>query len=178
MKELVLCIAGQIASGKTTFSHGIATYLSWKRAGFGDFIRMEAMKRGLDSESRDVLQRIGTELIDTGWISFCSSFLRAFEWNKGDGLVVDGVRHIECIQTLQKLVEPMDLILVYIEIDPKERESRFKQRGLDASKINVTENHETEQHHSDLRLRANLILDGCSTIQENIQKVDGFLGAF
>ena len=47
-QPLVLAFAGRIASGKSTFSMGLAQVLGWPRVSFGDYVRQVARHSGLE----------------------------------------------------------------------------------------------------------------------------------
>lgn len=135
----VLAFAGAIGSGKSTVSAAVASELGWPRASFGDYVRAEARRRGLDASSRDVLQALGETLISEGWDTFCAGVLRQADWRPGTPLVIDGIRHIEAIDTLAKLTAPSSIRLVYLEASEEERRRRLYARGLgnDAERLRL-----------------------------------------
>ncbi len=169
MKSMVLSIAGPIASGKTTIALAVAAKLGWPYVSFGDYVRGEALTRGLDPNSRLELQRLGNELIDQGWEKFCSSVLSMAKWDRGKSLIIDGVRHTECLETIKTLVKPIDTYLIYIHIDDESRRLRILDRKIiDAEEIVQIDTHDTEiQVMSKLEPLGDLIING-SLSKENI----------
>lgn len=155
---------------------GVAESLNWDFTSFGNFLRREAANRGIIHPTRTMLQEIGTEFISLGWISFCNGVLNAAQWKMGRGLVIDGVRHIDCVATFREIIKPMDFFLVFVDIAPSVRLERLKQRGLTNKEIIEQEDHETEQHLKELRLRSDLIVNGTLPIDVNIQNIEYFFG--
>ena len=116
MKTAVLSFAGPIASGKTTLSKEVSRKLSWKYASFGGVIKNEAIKRGYNPVSREIMQEIGNEFIESGWKNFCNLVLNDVHWVQGEGLVVDGVRHVEGLMTITEIAAPQTVyfnLLIY-----------------------------------------------------------------
>ena len=58
LEPVVLVFSGQIGSGKSRLSSGVAKALGWSYASFGDYIRSVAHSQGLD-DTREILQELG-----------------------------------------------------------------------------------------------------------------------
>jgi len=144
MKPVVLGFAGAIGSGKSNTSTAVAEALHWPRVSFGEYVRDEAMRRGL-SGTRDVLQSIGASLIDFEIESFCRGVLSQVEWKPGGCLVIDGIRHIEVVHTIQRMVNPSKLLLVFLTKNEDSRKSWvYKRDTINEDQLRVIENHSTE----------------------------------
>ncbi len=161
MRPIVLTFAGGIASGKSTLSTAVAKALGWPRVSFGDYVRTEARRRGL-GKSREVLQNVGVSLIEGGWEPFCRAVLAQAVWQPGQSLVVDGVRHAEVVQELQRLVAPSKLLLVFIATSEPVRKNRLRERNMaDYRKLQRIESHSTEaQVKTVLQGMVDLTVDG------------------
>jgi transcriptional regulator with XRE-family HTH domain/Zn-dependent peptidase ImmA (M78 family)/adenylate kinase family enzyme len=145
LEPLVLAFSGKMGSGKSTLSQQVADALGWKRASFGDYLRVFARSQGLE-ESREVLQDLGESLVIKDPTAFCHSVLTHFQWHSGEPLVIDGVRHAAVLDSLRKLVAPLELRLVFIEIDEGTRIKRLQK--IDKSvldRLAVVESHSTER---------------------------------
>ena len=69
--DLVLCLAGRAAAGKSTLAEALVERLGWPSASFGDYVRAQARARSLGA-NRETLQDLGAQLIETyGWDGFC-----------------------------------------------------------------------------------------------------------
>lgn len=156
MDPQVLAFAGAIASGKTTLSREVASTLGWSRVSFGDAVRQEAMRRGLDTLGREVLQSLGDELIAQGWEPFCRRVLTQAMWEAGQPLVVDGIRHVEALDMLRRLVSPLRVRLVFVGVAPTERQERLRSRGVNVEAQVRLDNHATE---ADVASRLPLLAD-------------------
>jgi dephospho-CoA kinase len=158
----VLAFSGPIGSGKTTIARQTAQTLDWKLASFGDFVRKEARRRRLDDQSRDVLQDLGDELIRRGWEGFCRAVLADSGWVQGQGLIVDGIRHVEGMEAVRALVRPVPLLLVYVQIDERTRSARLYGRdALGSQELQRIDSHNTEQQVKEvLKDIADIVVDG------------------
>ena len=174
---LAVAIAGRMGSGKTTLALAISTAFGWPRASFGDYVRSEVMKRGL-SLSRNNLQVIGTELLEADVPLFCSRVLAGSGWRPGQGLVIDGLRHSETIDPICKLIYPLPLKIVLIEVDDLIRKARLAQKG-ESGEIAVRE---ADAHSSEKQVAttferlADLIVDGSQTPGSIFKEVAEWIG--
>jgi dephospho-CoA kinase len=161
MKPLVIGFAGRIGSGKSTISSCLAAALNWPRASFGEYVRTVARQRGLD-ESRETLQKLGESLINENAEKFCKSFLAQAKWKEGCPLIIEGIRHLEIVELLRKIMLPTEFKLIYITLDEQLRELRLHRRdAADFSHIQQIENHSTERDSKEaLASIADLIVDG------------------
>ena len=103
---LVVCLAGQIGSGKSSVTRALGKALGWPATGFGDYLRCELTRRGGDPSSRRGLQDLGQQLIDSDPEGFCRAVLGAGDFTAGSDLLVDGVRHTDILRRLKRLVAP------------------------------------------------------------------------
>lgn len=173
MTTFVLAFSGSIGSGKTTITEAVAKSLGWKLASFGRVVRKEARQRGLDPESRETLQRLGSELIEEGWEGFCQAVLVDAGWKQGEGLLVDGIRHIEALDTLRMLVQPLPLFLIYVHVKACIREKRLADRdGYATQEMHRLDQHETEsQVHNVLDCAADLVVDGALPVALIVERI-------
>ncbi|MFC1970057.1 AAA family ATPase [Chloroflexota bacterium] len=171
MEAVVLGFTGPIGSGKSTVSKAIADVLGWPRASFGDYVRSVARERGL-RQNRETLQTIGPELINAGWGPFCEAVFSQAGWERGSGIVVDGIRHIEAIETIRRMTVPLKFVLVFISIAEADRQSRLVRKGIKDKKEQLRiESHSTETHLSSLRSKADFIVDGTQSASELVDLI-------
>ena len=151
LEPLVICFAGRIGSGKSTLSSEVAKSLGWRRASFGDYLRTLAKSSGLDDNSREVLQYLGASLIEKGVDDFCRAVLTHYGWNAGEPLIIDGIRHAEVVESLRKLVAPLELRMVFLDVEDEQRLKRLKaQDERTIENLALVERHVTEQQVKDL----------------------------
>lgn len=149
LEPIVLAFSARIGSGKSTVSQQVATALGWKRASFGDYLRTFARSQGHET-SREVLQELGEGLVARDPEGLCRSVLTHFGWRSGEPLVIDGVRHEAVVGALRRLVAPLELRLVFIDVNEETRRKRLLQRGKYAvSTLNAVEAHSTEREVAD-----------------------------
>jgi dephospho-CoA kinase len=172
MDAVVLGLSGKIASGKSTVAISFAQAVGLPHVSFGDYIRAVARQQGRE-ESREVLQEIGAQLIENEIEGFCQAVLAQAEWQPGQSLVVDGIRHVEVQSVLRRLVAPSNLILVYIAVDEQTRKARLREEGI------ITEEQEEriEAHSTEkqvitvLPFIADEILDGTQPVPSLVEKL-------
>jgi cytidylate kinase len=153
-------MSGRRGSGKSTLSWGVAEKLSWQRAGFGDYVRSEAKRIGLD-DSLETLQAVGEKLVMQGPETFCRAVLYQAGWESGTPLVIDGIRHAEIVEALRSIVAPAEFRLVHVSVEEAVRESRLLARdktGREESR--QYDMHSTERQVDSLSRLADLIVDG------------------
>lgn len=167
MTPMVLTFAGKIASGKSTLSRQVATAWNWPWASFGDYVRAEAQRQGMDPNSRSVLQQVSDQILGRGWHPFCRAVLETAQWTDGTTVVLDGVRHSEALTTLRDMVFPQRVALVFVTTPDVVREERLQGRGMVSENLQVSEHHASElQVHTTLINAADLIVDGTLAIDE------------
>jgi dephospho-CoA kinase len=173
----VLAFSGTIASGKSTLSKAVAASLGWKRISFGDYVRGIAKERGLD-DSRETLQNLGQSLIESlGWEDFCVKVLNQGGWRKAESIVIDGVRHVEVLQSLKKLAEPNRVALIFISLSNDERKIRLAARDGESKIAFKADQHSTEvQVNSVLHRSANLVVNGNRSVEELVDEITHWVG--
>lgn len=158
---VVIGFSGKRGSGKSTISRQVSEALDWPRAGFGDYVRAEANRRGLDHKI-ETLQAVGESLIHTGPETFCRVVLLEAGWEPNISLIIDGIRHVEVVTALRKIIAPVDFRLVHITVEEPMRESRLIRRdSVNGESIRRYDRHSTEaQVATALPELADLVLDG------------------
>jgi dephospho-CoA kinase len=160
MKKLVIGFCGKIGSGKTTISQLIANDLRIKRVGFGDYIRLQALKKSLEVD-RKTLQDLGEDFINENAKDFCWNVLFQDNWNANSALIVDGIRHIEILEIIKDIIYPLEFKLIYIDVSYHIRKER-----LNNVDINQIDHHSTElQVDNKLKNKADLIVDGSKSFE-------------
>lgn len=172
MKPIVLGFAGSIASGKSTLSIDVALSLGWQRVSFGDYVRTVAQRQEL-GESREVLQAVGESLVKKGIEQFCRAVLAQVDWEPGQPLVIDGIRHGETVSILRWLVAPSELLLVFVAVNESTRKTRLAERGLTDYELRQQfEKHSTEaQVRTVLRGMADFTVDSTRKIEELVKEI-------
>jgi ribosome-binding protein aMBF1 (putative translation factor)/cytidylate kinase len=172
LEPLVVGFAGRIGSGKSTISIEVARALGWPRASFGDYVRTVARSAGL-GESREALQEIGASMIERGVDDFCRAVLAQSGWNAGEPLVIDGIRHAEVIESLRKLVAPLEMRVVYLDVKDEKRLNNLRKReDAVAEELELVEGHTTEEQVKNvLPELADLRLPGDRPLEELVATV-------
>lgn len=148
---ILVCFAGQIGSGKTSISTAVAEALQWKRAGFGDFLRAEMIRRGGDPTHRESLQDLGQSYVHEGAESFCRQVLASGKYSPQEHFILDGVRHVDIHFALERLVAPNPVRLIFLMSGNELRKQRVTARDGSSSDLARAESHPVEAD-----LRANL----------------------
>ena len=176
LEPVVLAFSGRIGSGKSTLSQQVADALGWRRASFGDYLRTFARTQGLE-ESREVLQDLGESLVTKDPDDFCRSVLMHFGWHSGEPLVIDGVRHATIVEALRRLVAPLELRLVFIEVDENTRRKRLQKVDKDVTdKLELFESHSTEREVTDtLPALAAWHVHGDRPVKEVVHEILGWV---
>jgi hypothetical protein len=114
LRPAIVAISGPIGSGKTTTASLLSQRTGWPRTSYGDAVRASD-HRGIPHDRGD-LQRIGTELIASGWDAFSRRALDLAAWQPGEPAIVEGVRHAPAIAALRRIARPLPVIAIYLDL--------------------------------------------------------------
>lgn len=144
--RLVIALSGRTKAGKSTIAQALAEQLGWPSASFGDYVRNEARRAGRPDD-RETLQELGAELIvRLGWDEFCRRTLAHGGIEHGPTpCVVEGVRHLDALQGLRQVVQPLPVYLVHLDVVDEERDRRLASEGVSAERGAAWERHSTER---------------------------------
>ena len=126
--SLIVCFSGKIGSGKSSVLAALGNKLHWKRTGFGDYLRAEIVKAGGDPSSREALQDIGKRLVESDPDGFCRAVLAYGDYQAGDNLFLDGVRHVDIFNLLKRIAAPADVRLIFLSVTDDVQRSRVTTR--------------------------------------------------
>lgn len=177
---MFLLLAGRIASGKSTLARCLAERLEGRRVGFGDFVRCEAERAGLNAGDRRVLQELGHSRVEAGPRVFVEKFLAKAGPQAGGPLIVEGVRHLSILAELRReaRARAVPCVLIFVETDEIERRRRVLDRGLPWSEAVAVEAHRSEHDVIQaLRSQADVVVDGSIPAADNVDCIAGRLAA-
>ena len=159
MKPIVLGFSGRIGSGKSTLAGLVASSLQVPCVSFGDYVRALASTKGLNSSDRAVLQELGSKLVQTPE-KFCQDVLSQVNYQSGQSLVVEGVRHREVVDVLRRQVAPARFVLVYVKVSERRIEGMLYDEGNADKIVDDLVQHDTERQVTTiLESMADIIVD-------------------
>src|SRR5581483_526399 len=159
----IFLFSGPSKSGKTTLGRKLAKELGLPFASFGDYVRQEADRNGLSNPSSEELQATGQLLARTDMLAFCKAVLKEGGFAVGQGLVVDGVRHLSALSTLQALIPQQPVKLVYLESSVAER---VKRSSLNPDQLQRLDSHSVESEEGAIRNTADFVLNTAGSIND------------
>ncbi|GAA4506600.1 hypothetical protein GCM10023172_35970 [Hymenobacter ginsengisoli] len=169
---MVLAFSGKIGSGKSSVSAAAADALNLPWVSFGDYVRKQAVAKHLES-SRQNLQDLGQKLLKADAEGFCQAVLsQAPDWQHG--LVVDGIRHVDVLTIIKRLVIPQQLIHIHLALDEPMREARVTSREgvVEESERIRMNNHPTEEQVLELLPSiADVVVSSTGTLDTVVEKV-------
>jgi shikimate kinase len=174
----VLSFAGPIKAGKTTVSTRVAMSLDAPRVSFGQYLRGIAREMGMEL-TREALQNLGEQMVTRNVRGFCENVLAQQPWHPDKPLVIDGVRHVEVLDSLAEILSPARGYLIYINVDRTTQMNRLEADPLPhENTLDELEQHPMErQVMSKLPDRAALALDGTQEPGESVRKIIEFLAS-
>ena len=164
-KPCIICICGEIASGKTYLGNILSKSLKCERYSVSEYLKYYSRNNNIEIKTREDLQEVGKERILTGWDVFCKEYLKFSNWNAEKLLIIDGIRHMEFISTCERLCYPTQLFVVYLDVRSEIRKERMLRRGEEWCLID----HIAEGNLQEIKKQADLI------IMEEICKDDEML---
>ena len=120
-KGLLVCFSGKMGSGKTSTSIAVANALACGYASFGGYLRDLVVNRGGDPDCRQTLQDLGQHLVQQDAESFCRNVLARADFVPGGDFVLDGVRHVQVLEHLDRIAAPSDVRLIFLKADTELR---------------------------------------------------------
>lgn len=167
----IIAFSGSSQTGKTTLGRRLAEYCHCKFVSFGDYVRQQARNRGIANPSREDLQNLGQQLVQTNVVNLCRAVFKTVHFSSGDRLVVDGVRHIEALNAISTISAGQPIKLIYLHASMKVRESRELDGNrpgtldeIDAHPVEAQTNHEIKQ-------LADLVMDAGRDVEESFSLI-------
>lgn len=151
----IYCISGKIGSGKTTISNELSSRINAKRCTVSDCLKKVLVDRGCDAPSREQLQEIGAEYINKGWNYFCSCVLEYVNWSGKYPLIIDGVRHVDFLNTLRLICYPIPIYGIYLEASEETLKEHINKRGME----NYNSKHVAEGQQRELLDASDIVID-------------------
>lgn len=157
---IVIGLSGFRGSGKSTVAGSLVEEFGAEKRSFGDCVRREAVVRLLPTDVPS-LQALGAELIGTwGWERFCREALGPVDANSL--VVIEGIRHVEALDTLTKIVEPSRFVLVFVDTPADVLATRILARNREGDSAVSAAGDQMEGELLALRSRAEFVVDGRS----------------
>ncbi|PID52388.1 MAG: hypothetical protein CR972_01740 [Candidatus Moraniibacteriota bacterium] len=180
MPNMVLGLAGEIASGKGTIAKYIHKKCHTSSYRFSTILR-DVLDRLHLEQSRDNLQTLSTIIRETyGQDTLARVMAEDVKKDKVDIVVVDGVRRLDDITYLKKLPE---FKLVYVDVDLKMRYERIIKRSENVDDQGKTfeefveeSKDESEQQIAGLKEYADIVIDNNGDIEELYKQIDVIVG--
>ncbi|MVM35685.1 AAA family ATPase [Spirosoma sp. HMF4905] len=176
--NVIIALSGQIGSGKTSISNGLAQLLNWDIVSFGNYIRKIALSKQIDI-TRENLQNLGESLVRENPESFCYSVLEQENNWKNKSFIIEGVRHEIVLDKLINIVVPSTLYHIHLLVSNIERERRVILRGNLSDDLKSMHMHPSEADvHQLLFDRANFIVDTTNlSVEETCSNIFSHLKA-
>lgn len=133
MHPPVICVAGEIASGKTYVANLLAQRKTGVRYSPSDYLKQVLLNEGVSNPSRKQLQHQGVIEIEKGWNAFAQAVLSSIPIPRVEELlVIDGVRHLHFYRAIKAIVNPRSCFLVYLDVDKDTIRERLLEREEDS----------------------------------------------
>jgi dephospho-CoA kinase len=163
----LFAFSGPIGSGKSDVSKRFAEIVGAKRNSFGSTVREIAIERGLPV-SRGDLQALGALLVASERDGFCRRVVAIALNDLASPIVIDGLRHVEVLAELKRIVNPRMVRCIYVDAPPLVRLERVGLRdGLSQSALAELERHSTEvEVEQHLRARSDYIAENSGSLED------------
>jgi hypothetical protein len=173
---LVIALSGGIGSRRSDLAEKLEARLGWPRVKFSDLIRRRIEEAGEDAENRLLQQQYGQRLVQYQLDDFVGGTLAmAPHWVAAGNLIVDGLRHVEVLLTLRRLVNEAGSSVFYVHVraDPLEREAGARHRGIQEQDMFRYDHALSEaQMNRILPAYADLEVDGTLGLGLNLQDIE------
>lgn len=172
----VICFAGQICSGKTTYAKQLAEVLDAQYVHFGTIIRNYAKEHGY-SDDRNSLQKVGQIIMETlGYSGLMDLAVTYYHIeNTPRNIIFDGVRHKDILNEIKRRYS--NVKLVYVKATDKERYKRYISRTnetITKEKFIYINRMPVEMEATELEKEANYVIN--SRYEENLNESVTIIG--
>lgn len=148
-----IALSGMMAAGKSTVCSHLHSDHGFTVLAFGDVVRAEADRRGVDRSNRAALQSLGQALFhELGANGLVDHLLVDIN----EDVAVDGVRHLAVLERLRDRLPT--LVYAFLQADHAVLDRRWQLRGDSVARIQVA-THEVEAELRELRDRADVVFN-------------------
>lgn len=179
MEKKIICLAGELASGKGAVSDYIKEKYSGEYYRFSDAFRkildvlhLTCNRENLSNLSLHIRKAFGEDILSRAMIG-------EIEESTSSIIVIDGMRRIEEIHELQKLP---GFQLIFVDTDIETRFERIKKRGENTDDSTKTFEEFKKDHTlnadvtiKDLKEKADIVIDNNGTLEELHVQIDNIL---
>lgn len=160
-------ISGSPKVGKTALASRLAGELQCPVVSFGDYVRVRAQDLlGNAVPTRQFLQDLGEKLVRTDPEAFCRNVLSPAVLDQERPIVIDGLRHLDLLPVLKRLVDGRDLKLIFVEATPAARMDRWGE-AITSSEMRVIDSHPVEADLAKIREKADFVIATPKGIEES-----------
>jgi hypothetical protein len=142
-----------------------------KFASFGDYVRLQAKKRGTPKPNREDLQNLGQRLAEADMLGFCRGVLDTAHFSPGERLVIDGVRHTEALRAISTISGGQPIKLIYLQATAKVRKSRNAAYDQHETLDRIDAHPVESQTNSEIKHLADLVIDADREIEESFSQI-------
>lgn len=168
----IIAFSGSSQTGKTTLARRLAEHCHCKFVSFGDYVRQQARNQGMANPSREDLQNLGQQLVQTDVLNLCRAVFKPVDFSSGDRLVVDGVRHLEALNAISTISASQPIKLIYLHASMKVRESRELDRNRRRGTLDEIDAHPVEaQTNHEIKQLADLVMDAGRNVEESFSLI-------
>src|SRR5712691_11035449 len=139
--RLMIMVAGQVRSGKSTLARHLAARYDGLRVGFGDVVRQRTSLLGLPGERR-FWQQVGEQWVASDPAGLCDEVMAPAEGRSV--VIVDGVRHEHVYRMLKARAAGRRPVLIFVDAAMEVCRSRLASDGVTEEVIDEVLGHSTE----------------------------------
>ena len=171
----IIAFSGASQTGKTTLGRRLALYCHGKFVSFGDYVREQAQNRGISNPTREDLQNLGQQLVESDVNRFCQHVLDTVRFSSGQRLVIDGIRHTEVLSAISQISGRQPIKLIYLHAPMNVRESRNHKHGGFPLLAKIDAHPVESQTNKEIKELADLILDASADLDTNFSQIVAWL---
>jgi dephospho-CoA kinase len=168
MINTIICLAGKICSGKSTYSNIVLESFNFPVLSFGKYLVNYSKDNNLPT-TRSALQDLGNAMISTNASAFLDNVLNYANVTEGN-FIIEGVRHKIILEELKKKTNKV--VLIFIEAPIEIRYQRFLKRKKDGDpeinfeKFFAIDSHQVESEIEALKIVSDIIIDSTISIDD------------
>lgn len=159
-KQNVVGLSALAAGGDKEIAKFVAQTRKMTNASFGNWLRGEARKQGVQDPNRRYLQKLGQNLINkSGELALFLEVLEFYKLAPNQPFVIEGIRHKKVLESIRTMVGEDRFVFAFVERPEPERIERLHNERLSDEDIALVLSDPTEREIPSLKPKAKLSLD-------------------
>lgn len=177
-KKNIVFITGRTGSGKTELAKLLSAKFDVPVTSFGNVVRAQAAARGMATDDKKVLQRLGQEMVEFQLNHFCQLVLTSFTQDS-TWVLIEGLRHEKVLAAMRAALPVAGMYVLHVFASKEARFERLEaSRGWSHERCQSYEDDPTENEtDTTLAKIADYSIDNSYSLASALESAASWLNA-